>query len=609
MYKANELRKAILSSKGRSDDFPFGVQIDAASLASFKQEDHLLEALSQIRQIADKMKNNPLPLPTFTRWKKYEEAGDRAAYESVYFQRRNGLSALMSVVLFDNDESFLSTIEDLIWGICNEYAWAVPAHLPVGLAAAQDSQFPPENVVDLFAARTASLLAETIFLLGSRMNEWVKHRVVTELERRVFRPVFESQKRFGWEASEHNWTAVCMGAVGRAAFLILEDKHRLSAIADRVIGAMDCYLDGFGEDGGSAEGIGYWSFGFGHYVEFAEVLYTFTSGEVDLLQGDKIRRIASFPAAVHLSGTAYANFADVPQRVSVNSGLCSRLASRLNVDVPFLQGIQGEIRNFPPSLTNMLWTEARWLCKSGEKAHHCFENLQWVVDKKLVNGLPIAFAAKGGHNDEPHNHNDIGQFILHVGGEDLLCDIGSGQYTKDSFGPNRYKILHNASEGHSVPMIGNHQQEYGKEYAAESVSYVSNEEDCQFEMDMAGAYAIKELKQLIRSFEWRVNLDGFPELKLQDYYQFNDEPLPITESFMSYHCPTLNRNQIEWLGERGKVILTYDSTLYDVSVEPLQTLNHYGEPSTVYRLRLLSNSSQIEQVHDFIFTCIKGGPY
>lgn len=51
----------------------------------------------------------------------------------------------------------------------------------------------------------------------------------------------------------------------------------------------------------------------------------------------------------------------------------------------------------------------------------------------------IAF--KGGNNDEPHNHNDIGSFLLTVEGEVFLTDLGCGEYTKEYFQPDtRYDI-------------------------------------------------------------------------------------------------------------------------------------------------------------------------
>ncbi|MDY4307971.1 hypothetical protein SNF32_14980 [Enterococcus mundtii] len=43
------------------------------------------------------------------------------------------------------------------------------------------------------------------------------------------------------------------------------------------------------------------------------------------------------------------------------------------------------------------------------------------------------FAAKGGRNDESHNHIDIGHFVFGTREDLFLTDLGAGEYTKDYF--------------------------------------------------------------------------------------------------------------------------------------------------------------------------------
>ena len=66
---------------------------------------------------------------------------------------------------------------------------------------------------------------------------------------------------------------------------------------------------------------------------------------------------------------------------------------------------------------------------------------QWMICKDQ-NGN--GFAAKGGHNDENHNHNDIGHFLCVWQGELLLTDLGAKTSLhhfcrKSSSAPIRYK--------------------------------------------------------------------------------------------------------------------------------------------------------------------------
>src|SRR5690606_32488668 len=50
------------------------------------------------------------------------------------------------------------------------------------------------------------------------------------------------------------------------------------------------------------------------------------------------------------------------------------------------------------------------------------------------------FAAKGGHNNESHNHNDVGNFILYYKNRPLLIDVGVEFYTAKTFSDERYQI-------------------------------------------------------------------------------------------------------------------------------------------------------------------------
>ena len=66
--------------------------------------------------------------------------------------------------------------------------------------------------------------------------------------------------------------------------------------------------------------------------------------------------------------------------------------------------------------------------------------------------------AKAGNNAEQHNHNDVGSFVLRVGGTTFLCDPGAGLYNAAYFSSKRYENIFAASYGHSVPRIGGQQQ-------------------------------------------------------------------------------------------------------------------------------------------------------
>jgi hypothetical protein len=97
-------------------------------------------------------------------------------------------------------------------------------------------------------------------------------------------------------------------------------------------------------------------------------------------------------------------------------------------------------------------------------------------------------AAKGGHNDESHNHNDIGNFVVYYNGQPLIIDVGRGTYTRKTFSDKRYDIWYNCSDYHNTPTINGKTQFPGKQFRANEVSYNTKKSNVQFGLDIAKAY-------------------------------------------------------------------------------------------------------------------------
>ncbi|CAG2183336.1 unnamed protein product, partial [Oppiella nova] len=90
--------------------------------------------------------------------------------------------------------------------------------------------------------------------------------------------------------------------------------------------------------------------------------------------------------------------------------------------------------------------------KAPQPLESWFPDLQVITlrsEEGSAKGLFLG--AKAGTNDESHNHNDVGNFVLYVNGLPALIDIGVGTYTKDTFGPHRYDIWTMQSQWHNTP--------------------------------------------------------------------------------------------------------------------------------------------------------------
>jgi hypothetical protein len=97
-------------------------------------------------------------------------------------------------------------------------------------------------------------------------------------------------------------------------------------------------------------------------------------------------------------------------------------------------------------------------------------------------------AAKGGHNDESHNHNDIGNYVVYYNGQPVLIDVGRGTYTRKTFSSRRYDIWYNCSDYHNVPTINGITQPPGANFKASNVVYKDDNNAAQLSLDISKSY-------------------------------------------------------------------------------------------------------------------------
>ena len=79
---------------------------------------------------------------------------------------------------------------------------------------------------------------------------------------------------------------------------------------------MDDFLSTFDADGGSSEGPGYWTYGFGNYCVFAEQVEWRTGGRIRFMDEPIIRKAAQFPLRTLLGPGVSVNFSDCDRNVT-----------------------------------------------------------------------------------------------------------------------------------------------------------------------------------------------------------------------------------------------------------------------------------------------------
>ncbi|MBD0382168.1 heparinase II/III domain-containing protein [Paenibacillus sedimenti] len=580
--------------------------------------------VAEIRQEAEVLLQESMPELTYLLFRLFAETGSRSEYERVYFRRRKRLTAFgLMAWLEPESEVYTEALREVIWSILDEYTWCLPAHILHGpeMLVAEGTLRNAETdalTIDLFAAETAFALSEIAALHGDALPLLLRARIRAEVLRRVLRP-FATQSPFGWETATHNWASVCGGSIAAAAIYTLPDEEELAAVLGRAFPALASYLRGFEADGACTEGYMYWQYGFGFFVYAADLIKRRTGGAVDWFADDKVREIALFQQKCFMDGRHVVNFSDSLGEAGIFMGLSSYL-KRLypEVEMPEASLRAGfnddHCSRWAPAVRNLLWLGEEAGSGAGwTSATYYLPDAQWLVSRQVrTDGEgSYVFAAKGGHNDEPHNHNDIGQFMLYAGGEALLTDLGSGQYTREYFGAGRYDILCNGAQGHSVPVVNGRYQRAGAQARAELMDYSSTGERDVFHIEFSSAYAEETLQILRRRFIW--NKSELPYLELIDTFEFSEAPDAISERFMSWHRPEQAEDGRVRIGTDAEaavaLYIDYDPDKLGWRVEKLLHIDHFGKQVECYALDFSSKqlpvkgqSLSVEAVFTFTFS-------
>ncbi len=527
-----------------------------------------------------------------TLYLEFARNGNRGHYEEPWHARRHALRDLVLAECMEGDGRFLDDIANGIWAICEESSWVFPAHINLQ-AAGPGLPDTAEPAVDLYAAETGVLLAWMLYLLGSRLDAvspLLIPRVEREIQQRMLIPLF-IRTDFWWMGYAgypvNNWNPWIVSNWLATALLVERDEERRCRHVAKAMRTVDHFIDPYPADGGCDEGPHYWGRAGASLYECLEWLHSATAGAVDVYHEPLIRNIGKFIYRVHIAGHWFVNFADAPPRLVPSPGVCFGYGRRIGD--PDLQAIgawaaaEQDIANRGvndclgrclPAL--FMLDELLAAAPRPPLPRDVFLPDIQVFAARDRQGDPSGFfvAAKGGHNAESHNHNDVGHFIVYLDGAPLLVDAGVETYTGKTFGPERYTIWTMQSAYHSLPTVNGFQQAPGREFKAREVVWCADDDRAAFSLDLAGAWPADAG---IRSWKRRVCLERGQHVTLVDRFELTATPRELTLSLLTAAAPEAVEPGVAVLkaaklgGNRfsAAAILRYDKCQFDLRIEPI----------------------------------------
>lgn len=551
---------------------------------------------------------------TATDYLEFSRSGSRIIMEEPYNRNLNAVSALFLAEMAEGKGRFMDQLIDGIFTACEMTSWSLSAHLSIQL---KNKKFPDHNqqIIDLVAGDVGATFSWIYYFLNKEFDKadpLIAQRLKYEIERRILEP-YMSVNHFWWMGFElspsqvvNNWNVWCNSNVLQAFALMEDDKNKLAKAVYKTMRSVDQFINYNKDDGACEEGPSYWGHAAGKLYDYLQILYDITGGKISIFKEPIVKNMGEYISRSYVGNEWVVNFADASAKGGGDAPLIYRFGKAVN---------SKEMEAFASYLLKQRNDDLKIRAD-----RDMFRTLQSITyNKDIANvqpALPLApytwydqtefcymknknyfFAAKGGFNNESHNHNDVGTFSLYVDTIPFFVDAGVGTYTRQTFSSERYSIWTMQSNYHNLPTINGEAQQFGAMYKSRNVSF--DKAKSRFSLDISGAY---NKNAAVKSWQRSYTLSA-KGLKIEDVFELSEIKAPSGINFLVAVKPVTDKEGIVLLQKEGKqVALTYSKQLFDVEVDTVlledkRLSNVWGKE--LYRIRLISKSPTLKGKYTF----------
>lgn len=538
----------------------------------------------------------------------YERSGNRRIMEDPFGSNNTALADLLMAELAEGKGRFIDQLINGVYQSCEMTSWVLSAHLSAQHSKRSLPDYK-EHVIDLTSSDLGSLLSWTYYFFHAefdKVNSVISERLRHELQERIL-DTYMKEDRFWWMAFNYkpgalvnNWNPWCNSNVLQCFLLLENDKETLAKAVYRTMVSVDKFINYTHSDGACEEGPSYWGHAAGKMYDYLQLLYDGTGGKISLFDQPMIRNMGEYIARSYVGNGWVVNFADASAKGGGDAPIIFRYGKAVGSDVmmqyaAYLSSLSKQ--KAPSSGRDIFRTlQSILYAKDMEQVKPVYESpaYTWYPETEfcyMTNKSGLFFAAKGGYNNESHNHNDAGTFSLYLHTTPVFIDAGVGTYTRQTFSSERYTIWTMQSNYHNLPMINGVPQSFGAKYKATDVSF--NPKSSTFSANIASAYPEEAgVNKWLRSYTL-----GKGELKIKDTFTLNELKDFNSVNFLTWgqvDIATPGVVAIEVNGE--KVNLQYDKNSFTPSLETItlddpRLSNVWGKE--IYRLSLTAKKKAL----------------
>lgn len=551
---------------------------------------------------AEGLLDREIPLLPASLYREYVTIGNRSNYESRFFLRRDMALGFAVAEAYENKGRFTEKLMDVVWAIMEESTWLLPAHLycsPHHADASLGPVFGDNSLhgVALFSATTCGTIATVYKLCKDKLDAIepiISQKMEYCLKERGIKNFLQTEYWWGGGLGKktNNWCPWILSNLLFTTAIIEKDTYVRERVVTKAMSYLDNFFNCYAPDGGCDEGPAYWGAAGASMFDCLELIEDLSGGKIDVYSSELVRNILDYIYKVNIDGNRYVNFADCAPRTNPNAGMLVRCGEKTHS--PFLVSFGKKQAKYGDRVfsSSHAYRTLKWLYTPYVKEENCAMPLYSVLPDLGVitareceesdNGMFLA--AKAGNNGEMHNHNDCGNFMVYYNGNPVIIDTGVGQYTKQTFSPDRYKLWFMQSGYHNLPSFDGIDQSAGEKYTATEKTFSESERAISSELK----YAYPDTAG-IESYVRRVSLDG-GTVTVAESIRLN------AKKEIDFHMMLAAKPEIRKDGEialpEGRT-LTYDTSLTAELEEfdpvGMDTKNAWGT-NVIYRLHFRINT-------------------
>ncbi|MCD6355506.1 MAG: heparinase II/III family protein, partial [Prolixibacteraceae bacterium] len=296
-------------------------------------------------------------------------------------------------------------------------------------------------------------------------------------------------------------------------------------------------------DGGCDEGPSYWGRAGASLFQNLDLLKRATKGKFNVFNNQLIQNMGSYIYKAYINYPYFLNFADADATTGSRPEIIYNYGKAISDPVmqefgAFLAKKQDWGNKIPGGKIDEQIMQLMYLNEiTKAKAANALIFDFWLPETEIAGARDKAgsangffFAAKGGFNNESHNHNDAGSCVMYYNGEPCLVDIGSEKYTAKTFSSRRYEIWTMQSQYHNLPKINGIDQAPGSEFKARLTNFQADSKKAVFSTNISDAYPKEAaVNKWVRSYR----LDRGKKFTISDNFQLTKVKAATSLNFVT----------------------------------------------------------------------------